>query len=115
MLFWLMLMVTIIGRKHLELKKNDEEGGELSSISTDGSTVTDANNGCFCFTGEARGSTRCGGWSSDGVKFYNIMLDLILFQREQPGGIFDKLGLEDLVNQKSSGRNRGRRQASGFV
>ena len=89
------------------------DADEVSSITSEGMSATGSMENKrakdFRFTADAKGSTRYGGWSGEGVNYYNIMLRLIKFQRARPGCRFDRDVMDILVNEKRGGRGTSKK------
>ena len=76
---------------------------ELSTLS--GGSIKTA----FKYTGDSRGCQKYRGWSSEGLTFYNDLLDLVEEQRNRPGCTFEEVLLTTMATKP---RDRGAAQGT---
>jgi hypothetical protein len=89
-----------------EVPSNDDGSAESNRNSETSSLITGSRGRGFLFTGDSKGSRRCEGWNTQGMKFYNDVLSLIKAQQGQTGCPFERNLLDSLKNKPKEGRSR---------
>jgi hypothetical protein len=78
------------------------------STNGDEETVTSSlSNGSerHLYTGDSKGSRKYEGWSAEGMKLYNNVLDLVTHQRQRPGCTFDRNLIKRIAGQPKRGKH----------
>ena len=108
-------IVTYINGYEVWKSRFKEIGGERNDLSSltandDGSEDTKS----FKFTGNARGSRKYAGWSPEGMKLYNKVVEVISEQREneESGSKFDDRVLEKLSTKRKRSTVNGESDAA---
>ena len=70
--------------KSMASTSSNSTGDDMSTLSGASSKVT------FKYTGDSKGCRKYRGWNSEGMKFYNNLLDLVEFQRQRTGCTFER-------------------------
>ena len=88
----------------LEDQRSLENGG-VSDVGDGLSSLTSSRSARgFLFTGDSKGSRKYEGWSPEGMKFYNDVLNLIVDQRGQTGCPFERNLMDRLATKPKGGR-----------
>ena len=89
----------------------DEAGSDEDGVST----ITQESGVTFRYTGKGRGARRYGGWSDEGIKRYNTLVEVIDYQRaqEETGVQFEDGFLEYMLRGNESDRRRRKRVLDG--
>ena len=93
-------------------KEAGTEGDDVLSLTTNDDGSEDMRS--FKFTGNARGSRKYTGWSPDGTKLYNKVVEVLSEQREkeESGSKFDDRVLEKLSTKRKRSRGYGESNAA---
>ena len=88
------------------------EGDDVSSLTTADDGTADARS--FKYTGNARGSRKYAGWSPDGMRIYNKVVEALSEQREkeESGRKFDDRVLAKLSTKRKRSRGYGESNAA---
>ena len=84
--------------------------GDVSSVTNEDDKSNGSEGTIFKFTANARGSRKYSGWSAEGVKLYNEVLEILTEQRkkETSGRIFDNKVMDKLsMKRKRKNENQG--------
>jgi hypothetical protein len=84
-------------------KETDEDDETETSSLTAGSG---RGNTRHLYTGDSKGSRKYEGWSAEGMKLYNRVLDLITLQRGRPGCNFDRNLMKKIARQPKGGKHK---------
>jgi hypothetical protein len=93
-------------------KEAGKEGDDVSSLTTNDDGSGDTRS--FKYTGNARGSRKYAGWSPDGMKIHNKVVEVLSEQREkeESGSKFDDRVLQKLAMKRKRSRGYGESNAA---